>query len=73
MVVVISILIYILIGAIFFSDLAENLLPGDMINLIYYSLLSIFWPLTIIIFIFIVIVTFIFILFKKFLKSAKNK
>lgn len=35
-------LLYILIGVIVFSDLRENLLPGDKINFIYYILISVF-------------------------------
>lgn len=38
----IIVLSYISISIIFFSDFKENLLTGDIINLIYYTLLSIF-------------------------------
>lgn len=65
-------LLYISIGLIVFSDLRENLLTGDMVNLIYYTLLSIFWPITIIVYVFIVLIAFISIIFIMFFKKMQK-
>lgn len=68
----IIVLSYISIAIIFFSDFKENLLNGDIINLIYYTLLSIFWPITIIVFVFIVLIAFISIIFIMFFKKMQK-
>ena len=65
-------LLYILIGVIVFSDLRENLLPGDKINFIYYILISVFWPLTMILYVFIVLISIIYIIFITFFKKYKE-
>lgn len=65
-------LLYILIGIIVFSDLRENLLPGDKINFIYYILISVFWPLTMILYVFIVLISIISIIFITFFKKYKE-
>ena len=70
--IILIIILYSLIGVIVFSDLKENLLSGDVVNLIYYILLSIFWPLTLIIFILIIIITLIIAICMAFFKK-KNK
>lgn len=71
-IVLIIVLSYISIGIIFFSDFKENLLTGDILNLIYYTLLSIFWPITIIVYVFIVVITFISIIFIMFFKKMQK-
>lgn len=65
-------LLYISIGVIVFSDLRENLLPGDKINFIYYILISVFWPLTMILYVFIVLISIISIIFITFFKKYKE-